>query len=131
MMLDTGALLSFLAHFGATLALTGIFLFAYLWITPFPELRMIREGQVAPAVSLGGALIGFALPVSSAVAHSGGFFDMLLWAGISGIAQTLLFLLLRFTVMRGLKMGSEQMSFAVIVAALSIVVGLLNAACLT
>lgn len=36
-------------------------------ITPCNEPKLIREGKIAPAVSPGGALLGFVLPLASVI----------------------------------------------------------------
>ena len=52
----------FAAYFGVALVLFGVFLVVYLWMTPYPEIKLIREGNSAASASLSGAVIGFALP---------------------------------------------------------------------
>ena len=50
----------FAAFFGVSLLLLTICLALYVVITPYPEIKLIREGNAAAAASLGGAIIGFA-----------------------------------------------------------------------
>ncbi len=42
----------------------------YTLITPHKEFALIREGNTAAAVALGGSLVGFALPASNIIANS-------------------------------------------------------------
>ena len=57
----------FAAFFGVSLLLLTVCLALYVLITPYPEVKLIREGNAAAAASLGGAIIGFALPLASVV----------------------------------------------------------------
>lgn len=52
----------------------------YIRFTPYDEIGLIREGNLAAAVSLTGALIGFAIPVAIVIAHSVNLVDMAAWA---------------------------------------------------
>ena len=127
----TDSVLNFFLHFFSSILVTGVFALIYIWVTPYPELKLIREGAPAPALSLGGAMIGFSLPVASSIMHSGGLVDMLIWAGLSGLTQILVFFAIRLGLMRGLKLSGEQMSVAILSSSLSITGGILNAACLS
>ena len=53
----------------ATVLLAG-FIAVYLMVTPYKELTLIRAGNKAAALSLGGVVIGFALPIAVSVAVS-------------------------------------------------------------
>ena len=57
----------FLAYFAVAIALVLIFVRIYTWVTPQDELTLIRANNPAAALAFGGALIGFALPLSSAI----------------------------------------------------------------
>ena len=72
-----------------------VFCQVYGWITPYNELKLVREGNVAPAISFGGALIGFILPLHSAITHSVGFIDMLIWAAVAMVVQLAVFATVR------------------------------------
>ena len=45
----------FLVFFGLAVAFVAIFLVLYVKITPYDELKLIREGNTAAAASLSGA----------------------------------------------------------------------------
>ena len=68
-------LMDFCTYFAAAVGFVAVFCQVYCWITPYDELKLVREGNVAPAISFGGALIGFVLPLYSAITHSVGFVD--------------------------------------------------------
>jgi putative membrane protein len=122
----------FLLYFGVSLALLLIFCAVYGWLTPCPELRLIRHGKVAPAISFGGALLGFVIPLASAVSHSVGIADMVLWALIAMAAQIAVFfgmkLVFRDLILVIAKDGVAEAAF---VAFCSVAVGILNAAAMT
>ena len=123
---------SFLLYFSVAMLLLGIFLVIYTWITPHDEFALIRTGNATAAITLGGAIIGFALPVASVVTNSLNIIDMGIWGLIALFVQVLLYLVLRWTFPYFPKMISEdKLGIGVFSASLSIAVGLLNAACMT
>lgn len=127
-----GGLDDFLVYLVAALMLLGIFLFIYIHVTPYRELRLIREGNTAAAASLSGALIGFIIPLSSAVEHSVSLVDMLLWGAIALIVQLLAFVAARMLVPTlAVDIPAGKLAPGVFVGALSIAIGVLNAACMT
>jgi putative membrane protein len=123
---------SFLLYFGLALALLAAFLAIYGWVTPYDERALIREGNVAAAISLGGATLGFVLPLASAIAHSVGVIDMLAWGVVALVVQVAVY----FAVSRAVPHFAEAIpagktAAAALLATLAVAVGLLNAACLT
>ena len=66
-------------HFAVTLTMLAIGMTVYLWMTPFPELKLIREGNIAAAVSTAGAVISLALPLAIAMAVSVNVLDIVVW----------------------------------------------------
>ena len=123
---------SFLAYLGAALALLAVFVAIYVQVTPYDELRLIREGNVAAAVSLSGAVLGFAMPIANVIAHSDTLLDLLVWSIVAGVVQLAAWGVARVALPH-LKADIEsgQLASAVFVAALSLAVGLINAACMT
>jgi len=77
-------------------------------------------------------VLGFTLPLASAIAHSVSLLDMALWSGVALVVQLALFLLAG-VVLRGLSRHIEDGNLAagVTLATASIAIGLLNAACMT
>jgi len=70
---------AFASFFAAAVGLLAVFLALYIFITPYSELALIRAGNEAAAVSLGGAVIGFALPIAVSVAVSHNLYAMIGW----------------------------------------------------
>ena len=116
-------------YFAISIGVAILFIAIYTAITPYREFPLIRHGNTAAATSLGGALIGFTLPLAQAVAQSGNLTDMLIWSAVALVAQLLAFLLTRLALphlVTDLQQG--KMAPAVFLAAVSIAVGILNAA---
>jgi putative membrane protein len=125
-------LIGFCKYFGAAVGFVVIFCQVYCWITPYDELKLVREGNVAPAISFGGALIGFTLPLHSAISHSVGFIDMLIWAAVAMIVQLTVFGIVRLF-FRGLvrEIENNHTAAATLLAFFSLAIGILNAASMT
>lgn len=120
---------AFAAYFGLALLLLAVFVFVYVRVTPYREIRLIRDGNAAAAASLGGALIGFALPVASAVENSVSILDMLMWAAVALIVQLIAYALARLLVPAlGRNIEQGQLASGVLLGAIAIAIGLLNAA---
>ncbi len=123
---------SFLFYFATAIGLLLLFLLAYLFITPYREIALIREGNAAAAASLGGALLGFVLPLASAITHSVGLLDMAVWGLIALIIQLLAYgagRLLLPDLVRDIPAGKT--ATGVLMCALSLAIGILNAACMS
>lgn len=126
------ALVAFLVYLAGAIVLFHLFKLVYTRITPHKEFGLIREGNVAAAVALSGALIGFAIPASNVIAYSVSFLDFIVWAVIAGIVQLLGFLI-SATVLKGAseRIKNGEVATGIYVAAVSICLGLFNAACMT
>ena len=123
---------AFLAYFTMAIGLVAIFLAVYTALTPHKEWGLIRDGNAAAALSLSGAAIGFCLPLASVIAHSVGVLDMLVWAVVALVVQLLFFVAvygLRREVCEAIVRG--EMASAVTLAAGSVGIGVLNAACVS
>jgi putative membrane protein len=136
-MFDTQAFLDgavqFLIAFGLAAVVLIVFKYLYQLATPYNELKLIREGCTPAAVTLSGAMIGFALPVAMALSQAVSPVEFLAWAALAGILQIVAFLLVRMLVIKDLAARIErgELSIGIYLAAISITVGLLNAASMT
>lgn len=122
----------FLVYFGSSVGLLLVFVAIYVWLTPHREWLLIRAGNTAAAISMSGALLGFALPLASAINHSESLYDMLIWGMVALLVQAAAFLAARILV-PGLpaRIEDNDCAAATIAAAIAVSVGILNAACLT
>jgi putative membrane protein len=123
---------AFAAYFAVALLLLGAFLVIYLWMTPFPEIKLIREGNTAASASLGGAIVGFVLPLASAIDNSASLIDMLIWAMIAMLVQLLAYFLVhRLLPHLPRDVADGKLASGIFLAAAAISFGLLNAACMS
>lgn len=108
------------------------FIVTYIWITPQREMALIREGNLAAAISLAGAAIGFVQPLASAIAHSVNLLDLALWGAVAWAVQLLTHFILRLMI-RDLRQQIEAdvRSVALFVAVVAACVGAINAAAMT
>lgn len=90
-----------LLHAGVTLAILVLGAGIYILLTPHKEIRLIREGNVAAAVSLGGVMVGLAIPLAVSLNASTSMVEIGLW-GAATIAVQLLAFRLTDLVLHGL-----------------------------
>jgi putative membrane protein len=114
------------------LAMIAVCAAIHILITPFNEIRLIRAGNRAAALSLGGALIGYALPLTILAASTSDITVLLAWGIVALVLQLVTFaaaMLLLGNVRQS--MMEDKISYGIILGAISIVVGLVNAGSLT
>jgi putative membrane protein len=124
---------AFLLAFVVAGVFTLVFKVVYQFITPYREKELIRQGNVAAAVTLAGALIGYVLPLASALSHTVSLLEFAAWATLAGVIQIVTFTVVRMVALPDVKARIEngEVSVAIYLAGVSIAVGLLNAACMT
>ena len=123
---------AFLLYLVSSLVLVGLFILVYVQVTPQRELTLLRQGNAAAAVSFGGAVLGFVIPLSQAVAQSHNLLDMALWASIALLVQIVVFLLANLLVGKaGQKIADGDLGAAIFLALTAVAGGMLNAACMT
>ena len=118
-----------LLHFSLTLVMLGCGTVIYVFVTPYPEITLIKDGNSAAALSLTGALIGMGIPLSVAMAGSVNAFDILIYGAVSIILQLVAY---RITdlVLKELPQRIEggEMSAAITMFGIKISISLINAA---
>ena len=125
-------LADFLVYFGLCIAFVAAFLWIYTLVTPYNEIKLIREGNHAAAWSLGFTLMGFSLPLASAVIHSVNPWDLMLWAIIALIVQVLVFVVVRLILPDLTRHIAEgQVASGAFLGCVALAAGILNAACMT
>lgn len=132
-MFDTvlNSLPAFATYFAAAAAIVAGFVALYALITPYNELALIRDGNVAAAVSLAGALMGIALPVAVAVAVSHNLMAMVGWGVVACLVQLVAYLAARLALPHlALDIPQGRLASAIFLAAISVGVGILSAACI-
>jgi putative membrane protein len=123
---------NFLAYLGAAIALLVVFVAIYLYVTPYDEIALIRNNNTAAAISLSGAVLGFAMPIANVIAHSDTLIDLAVWGVIAGTVQLLAWGVARVALPQLQEdIAAGRAAPATFVAVLSLTVGLLNAACMS
>ena len=89
MSLSIANYLLYIGYMLASVAMAVLFSLTYLLITPVRELHLIKQGNVACALSFGGALIGFCLALASAMTHSLNILDFILWSAGAAVSARL------------------------------------------
>lgn len=122
---------AFASFFVTAIVLLLAFLAIYVRVTPYNELTLIRQGNEAAAISLGGAVIGFALPIAVAVAVSHNLYAMIGWGVIASLVQLLTFIAARLALPRlNESIPQGKLASGIFLASLAIGVGILNAGCI-
>lgn len=122
---------AFAGFFATAVALLAAFLALYVLVTPYNEIALIRDGNAAAALSLGGALIGFALPIAVAVAVSHNLYVMIGWGVVAGVVQLLVYIAARLALPRlNESIPQGKTASGIFLASLALGVGILNAGCI-
>jgi putative membrane protein len=126
------AILAYLLHLLTAAAMVLVFFMIYTRVTPYNEVALIRQGNQAAALSLGGALIGFAITITSSLMHTADYYQFAGWAAGAMLVQVLVYAVAT----RLLKMSRDQIeannqAFGGLLGAISISIGLVNAGCIS
>lgn len=123
---------AFGAYFAACIGLWVLFALLYAMVTPYRELSLIREGNTAAACSYSGALLGFIIPLASAVTHSVGMTDMIIWGIVALVVQVATFFVVRLLFPSIVQdIPNNQTAKGIFLGVMSLAVGIINAACMT
>jgi putative membrane protein len=90
----------------------------YILLTPHHEISMIRQGNVAAALDVGGVLVGLAVPLAWSLKASTSLADVALWGAATVVVQLLVFRLVDL-VLHGLPQRIQEGE----VAAAAVLVG--------
>lgn len=125
-------IVNYAVHLVAAGLLIVAFFMLYTWLVPYDEITLIRQGNSAAALSLGGALIGFSITIASGIVHTDSLLQFAGWAAGAALVQVVTYML----VTRLLHMSKEHVesgnaAFGGLLGAIAIAVGAVNAACLS
>ena len=123
---------SFFYYFFLGMFFLAIYFYVYTLVTKFDEMVLIRHGNMAAAYALVGSALGFSFPVHAAIVHTTSIQDFAFWALVAMVAQVCTYLFLKLV----LKDMDEQIeannaAFGLLEGGISLVVGIINAACVT
>jgi putative membrane protein len=120
---------AFLVYFCTGLFAVVVYLLVYTRITAHNEFQLIRDNDPAAAIALGLSLLGFVLPVVSAIAHSANVLDCLIWSAIALIVQIVVFFIVKVPVPNlSARIASGELAPAIWLGLSSLAAGALNAA---
>lgn len=124
--------INYALHLLAAGLLLFVFFLIYTRATPFDEITLIRQGNVAAALTLGGALVGFSMTVASGLIHTGDLKSFLGWSAAAAAIQLLTYVLVtRMLHMSKEHVESNNVAFGVLLASISISVGAVSAGALS
>jgi putative membrane protein len=119
--------IDFIGYLFTAVVLLAGFMFIYSVTTPYNEFREVRAGNVAAAVAFSGAILGFIFPLMAAIFYTHSLVEMAKWAAITGVVQMILFQVLHRMNGCGNCIRERKVAPAILLATLSIAVGMLNA----
>ena len=129
--MELGLFIGFISFFITALFLVIIFLYLYAIVTPYDDYKLIFEdNNLAAALGFGGAIIGVSIPLYSALVHSTSYLDFVIWGAIAILIQLIFaFIVTRLAGKYSFKTKISQgiISVGILMAFLSISIGLLNA----
>jgi putative membrane protein len=125
-------LLSFFAYFGGSIAFCIAFCAIYIRMTPHREFDLIvQQHNTSAAIAFGGTLLGFTIALAGAIHNAQSVIGFLIWGVVAAVTQIIAYQLARLA-HRDMSHAIENnaIAAAVWVAAVSISVGILSAACM-
>ena len=121
-------IVNYALHLVAAGLLLFVFFLVYTWVMPFKEITLIRQGNVAAALTLGGALIGFSMTVASGLVHTDALGSFVGWSAAAAVIQLLTYVLVsRLLHMSKQQIEGNNIAFGVLMASISISVGAISA----
>ena len=120
--------INYALHLIAAGLLLLLFFLVYTWATPFNEMTLIRQGNVAAALTLGGAMVGFSMTVASGLVHTDSLGSFVGWSAAAAVIQLLTYVLVtRLLHMTKQHIEGNNVAFGILLASISIAVGAVSA----
>ena len=125
-------ILNYVVHLVLATLLLVMFFMIYTRLTPYNEVLLIRQGNCAAALSLGGALLGFSMTIASSLLHTADYQQFFMWAFGAMVVQAVAY----FCTTRMLRMSQDHIesgnaAFGGLLGAISLSIGAINAACIS
>jgi len=120
------------AHLVTTLLLLAVGVMFYVWLTPWKEIALVRQGNTAAALALSGILVGLAVPLAVSLSISTSLKDIVLW-GVAAVVLQLLAFRVVDMILTGLpqRIRDGEVSAAVVLVGAKLATALILAAALT
>jgi len=80
-----------LMHAGVTVLILFLGAGLYILLTPHREISLIREGNAAAALSLGGVMVGLSIPLAVSLHASTSAMEIGVWGASTVVVQLLIF----------------------------------------
>ena len=123
---------AFLLYFCISTIAVIAFLWIYTRITAHDEFDLLTKNVPGAAISLGLSMLGFALPVASAVAHASDVVDCIIWSLIALCVQVIAYYIARIPVPNlSQRIAAGDLGPAIWLGLASVTAGLLSAASMT
>jgi putative membrane protein len=123
---------AFLVYFCEAILAVLAYLYIYTRITPHNEFELIRNNNPAAAIALGLSLLGFSLPLISAIMHASNVWDCMIWSLVALIVQIIVFFIVRIPVPNlPRRIADGELAPAIWLGLASLAFGAINAACMT
>ncbi len=125
-------LFDFVVFFVIATALVALYLGLYTLATMHNEFALIRQNVISAATALGFSLVGFALPLASAIVHAQSIVDLLVWGLVALAVQIIVYWLVRLLMSNlSQRIAAGEMAASLFLGAASLSAGIINAASMT
>jgi putative membrane protein len=117
-----------LLHGGVTLLMLVLGVILYMWMTPYEDIKLIRDGNTAAGIALGGVILGMAIPLAITLKGSLNIWDIVIWGVFVIILQMAVFKIMDW-ILRGLpqRISDGEVGAAVFLACTKLAVGAISA----
>ncbi len=118
-----------LLHFAVTSAMLALGVLVYTGITPHHEVQLVRDGNVAAAISLSGAILGMGIPLAFCMAGSLNVFDIVIWGTVTLMLQLVAYKAAHFMLPSlPARIEAGEIAPAVVLVGVKLAVAAINAA---
>ena len=119
-------------HVLTTFGLLVVGVVVYVLLTPWKEIRLIREGNTAAAVAFAGILVGLAAPLAASLSVSTSVHEIAIWGVATIVIQLLVFRVVDH-LLTGLpqRIQNGEMAAAVVLVGAKLATALILASALT
>lgn len=123
---------AFLGFFVVAAILALVYVVIYTFVTRHNEFELIKQNSVAASIAFSGSLLGFCLPVASAMLSSVSILEMVVWGIVALIVQIIVYLLVRMPMPRvSERIEANELAAGIWLGSASLAGGILNAASMT
>lgn len=123
---------TFLAYFVIGGILLLMYVLIYNMFTPMDEWQLIKQNNVAASIGLAGSLLGFIIPLAAAIHNAASAMGCIFWGLVALTVQVAAFFAVKlFMPALAERIRNGEAAAGVLLAAISLSVGILNAASMT